>query len=195
MTKKLNNCTGIVLTGGRSSRMGQDKALLAWQNKPLYRHMAELLAATGIQRVFINGVHDFGENIADIFPGRGPLSGLHAALNRVDSGYLLIVPVDMPLLKEVDLVRLIQQCDDEMPLQYEGYSLPLLMPVSEKARQLANQTIQSDNRRNYALWRLMEKLNGQKLPAPEGHETSFCNTNTPQEWRECTDILEVTQTD
>ncbi len=185
LSDKLANCTGIVLSGGQSSRMGQDKALLTWCGKPLYLHMVSILQAAGVSQVFVNGPHPYPNSVQDIYPGRGPLSGVHGALNQCRSGTLLVVPVDMPLLQPADLTRLVSKGDGQHPLQYEGYSLPLLLPVTDQARLAAEQAITSDNRRNYALWRMMEKLNGQTLPAPQGNRETFSNTNTPKEWQDC----------
>ena len=50
-----NAIAGVVLTGGRSSRMGQNKALLDYQGKPLIEHMMEILKTTGIKEIFISG--------------------------------------------------------------------------------------------------------------------------------------------
>ena len=164
--------------------MGQDKALLSWCGTPLYLHMANVLKQAGIEKVLVNGPHQYPDTVQDIIPGRGPLSGVHAALHSCTGGTLLIVPVDMPLLSPVDMTRLVSSGDGEYPLQFEGYSLPLLLPVHKASREAAEQAIASDNRKHYALWRLMEKLGGKAVPAPDGHQQSFCNTNTPQDWQE-----------
>ncbi len=46
---------GIVLAGGRSSRMGANKALLSYHGQPLYLHMQGILRASGLEQVYISG--------------------------------------------------------------------------------------------------------------------------------------------
>ena len=188
-----SNITGLVLASGRSSRMGQNKALLQWQGQPMYQFMAGLLKQAGVGRVVINqeGVGD--EFMTDLIPDCGPLSGIHAVLKSGataddDSAGILVVPVDMPLLEPADLIHLMTEYDGARPLQYQGYSLPLLLPANSQVVALAEQALASDNRRHFALWRLFEKLNGRTLEPPARHKRSFANTNTPEEWQDVASI-------
>lgn len=181
--------TGIVLASGQSSRMGEDKAMLLWGNKPLYQHMGEILREAGVAQVLINrpdhhNLEGYG-SVTDVYPGKGPLSGIHAALQCSEFAGLLVVPVDMPLLRPEHLSHLIKSFDGVHPVQYAGYSLPLVLPVNKEAIHAVDAAILSENRRHYALWRLFERLGGVTLPPPETHEDDFSNTNTPEEWQAC----------
>lgn len=107
-----DSITAIILAGGRSSRMGQDKALLMWQQRPLIAHIVECLQAQ-VERIAINtnspqAFADFGlPMIADEFSeSRGPLAGIAAALNYSSTRLTLIVPCDNPLLSSQLTARL-----------------------------------------------------------------------------------------
>ena len=50
-----NKIAGIVLAGGKSSRMGQNKALLSYRGQPLIEHMQRLIGQAGLQDVYISG--------------------------------------------------------------------------------------------------------------------------------------------
>ncbi|MTI12776.1 molybdenum cofactor guanylyltransferase [Sansalvadorimonas verongulae] len=181
--------TGVVLASGQSSRMGEDKALLLWEGKPLYQHMGGKLAQAGAEQVLINrgdvaACREYGR-VTDRIPGRGPLSGVHAALSVCKCAGLLVVPVDMPLLRPEHIAHLARHFDGAHPVQYQGYSLPLVLPVDKACVQAVDKAIHSDNRRHYALWRLFETLGGVTLPPPEDHAECFSNTNTPEEWQTC----------
>lgn len=90
---------GVVLAGGRSSRMGQDKALLPWRGRPLVAHMQALLRDAGALDVVISGDRPGYAGIADAQPDLGPLGGLASVIDHVaDATTLVVVPVDMPLL-------------------------------------------------------------------------------------------------
>jgi len=95
---------GFVLAGGRSSRMGQDKALLeldgmtlvAWAVKSL-RTVCEDVAISGGAA----GVAAYGRVIGDGQPGRGPLGGIVAALEQSGTEWNLFLAVDVPFVPEL----------------------------------------------------------------------------------------------
>lgn len=183
--------TGLVLAGGHSSRMGRDKSQLLWQGKPLFQHMVSLLEKSGMDRVLISG-SGFGASetasVPDRIPGRGPLSGIHAVLPELDDGdRLVVVPVDMPLLPESAL-RLLAR--EHRVCHFRDYSLPLLLVVGDALREAVEQAIESDHPKDYALWRLHQKLDGGMIPLPEPLACAFGNANTPEDWRSCIKQLE-----
>ncbi|CAM3787498.1 molybdenum cofactor guanylyltransferase [Parendozoicomonas haliclonae] len=176
---------GVVLAGGRSSRMGQDKAHLSWHGQPLFLHMAAVLKEAGAARTMINRIGDGGDWVRDVIPGRGPLSGIHAALAESKAQALVIVPVDMPLLQPEHIQTLVKNFEGDYPVEFTGYSLPLLLPVNDHVRAVVETAIASEDHRDYALWRLVEKLDGLRVKEPEDHERAFANANTPAEWQAC----------
>jgi molybdenum cofactor guanylyltransferase len=93
----------FVLAGGRSSRMGQDKALLQLAGQSLLEiSLAKLRALPLAAAPRIAGMRsDLASHapvIADLHPGCGPLSGIEAALAASTRPLNLFLPVDMPLL-------------------------------------------------------------------------------------------------
>lgn len=96
---------GIILAGGRSTRMGQDKALLSWRGETWLDRARRGLAAAGAERTLVLGRPDLSDGLADPAPGRGPAVNLAALLSTIPGGTrLLVVPVDMPGLSP-DLLR------------------------------------------------------------------------------------------
>ncbi|WP_288424845.1 NTP transferase domain-containing protein [uncultured Spirosoma sp.] len=106
---------GLVLIGGRSLRMGQDKAQLVYYDKPQRDHLTELLRpycqtvywsvnAEQIDRLQGSGIPLLGdvEN-----PRPGPLNGILAALNQDPTVAWLVVACDMPLLTDLSLRALV----------------------------------------------------------------------------------------
>jgi molybdopterin-guanine dinucleotide biosynthesis protein A len=93
--------TAFVLAGGRSSRMGTDKALLSFGGQTLLQRALRIAGAVA-QKTVIGGRKEnygnFGEVVEDIYPECGPLGGIHAALKISQSELNLIISVDMPLL-------------------------------------------------------------------------------------------------
>jgi molybdopterin-guanine dinucleotide biosynthesis protein A len=90
-----------VLAGGRSTRMGQDKALLPLAGKPLIeRAVAKLRRLTPDVRILGSRAElaPFAPLVPDLHPGCGPIAGLEAALTHSSHEWSLVVPVDMPFL-------------------------------------------------------------------------------------------------
>ena len=103
-----HSVTTAILVGGRSSRMGRDKASLPWGTGTLLEHVhglvaplsAEVLLVTRAERVDQLQAEAPGDCrvVADQLPGRGPLVGIHAALCEAAHERVLVVGCDMPWL-------------------------------------------------------------------------------------------------
>jgi molybdenum cofactor guanylyltransferase len=94
--------TGFILAGGRSTRMGDDKAFLDWHGRPLLDH-ALALARSVAAKVHVVGSRvkfgDYGEVVEDTYADRGPLAGIHAALAASTTELNLVMAVDMPFIE------------------------------------------------------------------------------------------------
>jgi len=94
----------IVLAGGRSSRMGQDKARIKWNGKTFIEETLRKAEAYGFKEkiVVTNTDDEFYRQlpavvIQDIYPHQGPLSGIHAGLQKSSCTWNFIMSCDMPL--------------------------------------------------------------------------------------------------
>lgn len=112
--------TGFVLAGGKSTRMGRDKALIDWHGRTLLDHMVELL------RPAAESVHVVGrDQLPDRLPGLGPLTGIATALEFTSTDANLIIAVDLPHLTK-DFLRYLR-------LRVENSSHPLVACKIESA--------------------------------------------------------------
>ena len=103
---------GVVLAGGKSRRMGQDKALLPLGGYPLFQHCLDRLAPQ-VEEIAIcanSSPERFapwqGRILPDHFPDQGPVAALHAGLvwaENAGATHLVSAPCDMPFLPK-DLV-------------------------------------------------------------------------------------------
>lgn len=94
--------TGVVLTGGASTRMGTDKAFVAVEGAPMALRVAHAMEAAGAERVMCVGgdlerLRSLGiETAPDLHPGDGPLGGLLSAFDAAaDAAVLLVAPCDL----------------------------------------------------------------------------------------------------
>src|SRR5260370_33366300 len=92
---------GFVLAGGRSSRMGQDKALLTLGGEALVKRGVRKLSEVCAEVSISGGTEDltrFGNVIPDKNPGCGPLGGIVAALARISFEWTLLLTVYAPFV-------------------------------------------------------------------------------------------------
>jgi molybdopterin-guanine dinucleotide biosynthesis protein A len=92
---------GYVLAGGKSSRMGGDKALLELAGKPLVQHAVTKLRRVCAEVHVLGGrveLEEFAPLVRDLHAGCGPLGGIEAALEHSRFEWNLFLPVDVPFL-------------------------------------------------------------------------------------------------
>ena len=117
-----------MLAGGKSSRMGRDKALLELAGKPLVQH-----AVVKLQRICAevhllgnrNELAVYGPLVRDVHEGRGPLSGIEAALEDSQYDWNLFMPVDMPFL----------------PAAFLGWWVPMALARAKEGMRMAMLTV------------------------------------------------------
>ncbi|UCG26236.1 MAG: molybdenum cofactor guanylyltransferase [Chloroflexota bacterium] len=95
--------TTVIMAGGRSSRMGTDKAFVPLLGKPMIEHVLDSVDGLGSEKIIItNSIERYRylglPLFADIYEGSGPLGGLHTALVHAKCEHLLVVACDMPWL-------------------------------------------------------------------------------------------------
>jgi len=93
--------TAFILAGGKSTRMGMDKAFVALDGRTLLARMLDL-ARSVTPEVWIAGdaakFAPFAPTVEDVFPGCGPLGGIQAALRASKTELNLILAVDVPFV-------------------------------------------------------------------------------------------------
>ena len=95
---------GVVISGGKSSRMGTDKSLLLWNNKPFYLHAAEILAPF-CSEIYVSCNVSQSNNyilpvITDKYGSYGPISGVLSSMHALSGHSIITLPCDMPELSE-----------------------------------------------------------------------------------------------
>jgi len=104
--------SAVLLAGGESRRMGQDKARIAFRGQPLWQRQLEVLRQLRPEETFISARSDPPwrppeiELLLDEPPSRGPLSGLTRALQCMQTSHLIALAVDMPFIEAEQLIAL-----------------------------------------------------------------------------------------
>ncbi len=179
-----------VLAGGRSSRMRTDKRFLKFEGVPLVDRALRLASesvATHQGRVYLCGDVPNRECIPDIQPGLGPAAGVMSAIDAVmsqeieENSWLLILPVDMPLLTVQVLQRLIgyREC---AAVGYHGFEMPFLMSCTFETQKTVHDHCQTDQASQRSIRLLQELLGMQRLPLEVELSGVMANANFLSDW-------------
>lgn len=164
----------LVLCGGKSSRMGRDKALLELDGETLLDRTMRLGWQLGAAQVLVS--RNAPGFIQDQVQNAGPMAGIAAALSHCHNRWVLVLPVDMPLLCPQALAPLLQQIQLQQPGFIAGFPLPVLLENSTALQQALRQTL-TDPQANRSLQRLWRQLGYAQLPMT--HPEFFSNANDP----------------
>lgn len=173
---------GVVLAGGKSSRMGQDKALLEYHGQTLLQHTEHTLQSC-CDEVWISGRQHGRRAVQDRFPGRGPVAAIHAVCDQLRvtgiNASVVFVPVDMPLLQPALLDALF---DHDAPVVcYQAHPLPAVVNNFAAVATIAASMLVDGSSSVRTLW---QRAFVRMLPVPTNAFDQFTNANTPEQWRQ-----------
>ena len=181
----------IILAGGRSSRMGVDKALLRIGSSTLLEETyKKLLDVVPKNQIWISGRQLPGtQGVLDSEPGLGPLSGIYSTVAQIQISQphverVLIVPVDMPLLSVKLFSRLIAFETHVDVVHFEKYELPLVLKINQKTICALESVLKEKKPGLRSIKKLISTLSLKSLLTNAHDEALLINTNTPEEWKE-----------
>ena len=178
---------GFVLAGGRSSRMGHDKALLMLDCEPLIAKGVRKLNRVCVEVAIAGGSENlapFGRVISDKNPGCGPLSGIVAALGQSSFKWNLFLPVDAPFVPVSVLKAMLAQAADHpgvcVMARTQGVMQPLCAVYSRDALGVLERELAAGRRKvTHAI-----EAAGMVKFIDFGDSGWFANLNTPEEFAE-----------
>jgi molybdopterin-guanine dinucleotide biosynthesis protein A len=178
---------GFVLAGGRSSRMGRDKALLPYRGSVLLDWIARTVEAAAGSAVIVGDPERYRflgrPVIADLRSGCGPLAGIEAALSHTPVEHNLIVACDLPGLTVPLLTTLLSEarrsdCDCLLPGSGDRSHDALCAVWRRGSLPTVQQALDSGVR---MVAEVLECLRVVRWRAPGGYWKA--NLNTPDDWR------------
>jgi len=184
------NLSAVLLAGGESRRMGENKATLLFDGEPLWQRQLELLRKLPLVEILVSARTDPEWRPADVnlvldaIPWHGPLSGLAAALARIRSSHLLALAIDMPFMTADYLQSLGKQirfgCGVVPKIGHRAEPLAAIYPVEAMVDVRA-----SLGGSDFSLQSLVQQLigNGKLRPilVSQSEETCFANLNEPKD--------------
>jgi len=182
--------SAVVLAGGRSARMGKDKAFLLFRGRPLIQHSLDRVRAAGAGEVLISGRVDQDFSglgcpvLLDVKPDCGPLGGLERALEVARYPMVLVVAVDLPRMTPNCLRWLAARCTERLGVvpEVHGFLEPLASFYPKLAHALVSRRLREArfSARSFAEQCLQEGLAVRAQILAE-YEACLENWNTPED--------------
>lgn len=189
--RNVENVTGFVLAGGRSSRMGADKALLELGGQTLLARALDVAKQVTRQVSLVgdrNRFAAFATVIEDVYPGRGPLGGIHAALMSTATELNLMLAVDLPFIGADFLRYLMQEAGRANAVVTVPRGGGFLQPLCAVYRKEFGETAQNSLRAGKnKIGPLLDEVKTRVIEPEQLREAGFSmemfrNLNTPAEW-------------
>lgn len=182
--------TTVVLAGGKSQRMGQDKAFLDWKGQSFIERILDCAEGLTEEVLIVANTKPYehlGVQVcSDIIPNCGPVGGIYTAMNAIRTPYLLLLSCDIPLLKTALLEHLIAQsipCDVNLLTTAKCWQ-PLTaiyhrrtLPIFEAALETKTLKLRS----------LLSSMSLQEIACPEDWISCLNNINTPDDLKKISD--------
>lgn len=171
-----------ILAGGRSSRMGTDKAVLEVDGQTMIARVLEAARAVS-ERLFVVsndaekhaflGVPIFSDEIKNV----GPIGGIYTALQHCHTSHCLVVACDLPFLNAPALQRLIEDCDGQLICAAKSARglEPLCAIYAKACLPFIEQSI---IKKQLSLQVLFRELQTQCVDLQDVPERTFLNVNT-----------------
>ena len=186
--------TAFILAGGKSTRMGTDKAFLEYQGRTLLARALDLARSVASQVRVVGRpekLAPFAAVVEDVFRDCGPLGGIHAALLASSTELNVVLAVDTPRISAAFLQFLISQARKATEAavvvpRLDGAWQPLCALYRPEFAVVAENALRAGRNKIDPLFDVvrtrvieLEELEGANFPIG-----IFCNLNTPEEWEE-----------
>lgn len=176
--------TGVVLAGGESSRMGEDKSLMLVNEQKLIEFSINALKPFCTE-VLISSSKNTHQSfscrkISDQFQKIGPIAGIQSALVNSNTEYVIILPCDSPMVKPEFVQYLISEIDNNTNVIVPRYGLylePLFAIYHKKILPIVEDQIKKGK---YRLTDLLELCQTKIVDVKD--RTCFVNINTPEDF-------------
>lgn len=177
--------TAVILSGGKSTRMGSDKGVMWYNGKELIRHVMDALKPLSTEMCIIGNENPYGRFglpcYPDIIPHAGPLGGIHSGLQHARTEWILCIACDMPFT-DPELIRLLasnrQGYQAVVPFHH-GNPEPLCAFYHKSGMVIFEEAIRNGD---YKIQRAYARLHFLHVDVPEKfffRQNPFSNFNTP----------------
>ena len=152
--KKKSTITGIILAGGKSSRMGEDKGFLKLNGKTFMSSIIAALKPIVGEIIIVSNNSEYDvfnlKRVADSMEDSGPLAGLYSGLLHSETENNIVLSCDVPLISSSVLKKLLEGAPSEtevIQFESEGKTMPLVAMYKKECRHHFLKLLQTNERR------------------------------------------------
>jgi len=185
------NITGIVLAGGKSTRMGSDKGFVTYNNKPFIQHIIDALHPLVDEIIIVSNNPDYDvfnlKRVNDIIEDAGPLAGLYSGLHNSITEKNIVLSCDIPVINQGVLEQLILASNkdiDVVQIKSQGKTMPLIALYNKRCASTCLALLESGERR---LRFLINQLKSKTIVLDDTLEKYTANINSQSDLKELND--------
>jgi len=185
-----NRITGIILSGGKSIRMGENKSFIEIEGIPIISRIHSLFERLFDEVIIVTNQKELYRTFkakiySDLFPNGGVIGGLYTGLFFSSFRYSFCVASDMPFLKESLIKYLIENMEDYdviVPRTKDGLQ-PLHAFYSKNCLEPISKIIEDRGYRIIDFYKIVRTkiIDEYKFISLDPRRESFINVNTPEE--------------
>ena len=182
------NITGIILAGGKSSRMGTDKGFLKLNGKLFIEHIINVLSPFVSEIIIVSNNTDYDvfnvKRINDLIEDAGPLAGLFSGLKASNSEKNIVLSCDIPLIHSEVISLLINEknsTSEIIQIESNGKTMPLIALYDKSCKNTFETLLHQDERR---LRFAVSQCKVKNIILKKEQENWVKNVNTPEQLKE-----------
>lgn len=178
--------TGIILSGGKSSRMGTDKGFVMWENKQFVQYSIDALQPIVNEIIIVSDYEQYDvlgyKRIKDDVSDAGPLSGLYSGLKESKTALNLVLSCDVPLITSEVVKKLVatyQEGMDAVVCRADGRIMPLIAMYTKKSLKACEELLKAGEYRMMHLLKTLDQVTYITLNKEQSR--SVKNINSPKD--------------
>jgi molybdopterin-guanine dinucleotide biosynthesis protein A len=176
--------TVLILAGGKSTRMGQDKGLMEFNGKPMVAHVIDAAKKISDQIILVankEAYNQFGLPVVkdEVFE-KGPLGGIYSGLKKSDTDYNLVLSCDIPFIHQGVLEFLVESStgNDVTVASQAGKTHPLIGVYRKTCLPVIKNHLQADKLK---LMLLFEEVKTRFVEMDDFLSSNFKNINSKED--------------
>ena len=185
--------TGIILSGGKSSRMGTDKGFLTLNGKHFVQYSIDALKPLVSEIIIVSDHNKYNtlgyRRITDTIKNEGPVAGILAGLEASKTKYNIVLSCDIPLIHSEILQKLLIEADAEndiIQIESQGKSMPLIALYKKSCATIFKTLIEQDERR---LRVAVNSCKVKNVVLEASEQKATINVNTKEELKQLEDAF------